>query len=167
MARHIPASAKVALVVAIASTIALLDQLTKEAAIASLTPNQTVPVLGDVLGWYLTYNDSAAFSIGFGATWIFTIISTLALIAVLWRTPRVETRGWLILAGMLAGGISGNLIDRLTRAPGFGSGQVVDFIQIPFGFPIFNVADCFITVTMSLVALLVIRGHKIGGGKVA
>lgn len=167
MARQISATAKVALVVAIGSSIALVDQLTKETAIASLTPNQTVPVLGDLLGWYLTYNDSAAFSIGFGVTWIFTIISTLALFAVLWRTPKIQTRGWLIIAGMLAGGISGNLIDRLTRAPGFGTGRVVDFIQIPFGFPIFNVADCFISVTMFLVAVLVIRGHKIGGGKVA
>ncbi|NBW90355.1 MAG: hypothetical protein EBR51_10730, partial [Gammaproteobacteria bacterium] len=48
------------------------------------------------------------------------------------RAPRIQTTGWLILAGMLTGGISGNLIDRLTREPGFGSGQVVDFIQIPF-----------------------------------
>ena len=141
MARLIPNSAKLALVLAIGSTIALVDQLTKEAAIATLTPNRTVPVLGDILGWYLTYNDSAAFSIGFGVTWIFTIISSIALLAVLWRTPRIQTTGWLVLAGMLVGGISGNLIDRLTRAPGFGSGQVVDFIQIPFNFPIFNVAE--------------------------
>lgn len=167
MARLIPNSAKLALVLAIGSTIALVDQLTKEAAIATLTPNHTVPVLGDILGWYLTYNDSAAFSIGFGVTWIFTIISSIALLAVLWRTPRIQTTGWLILAGMLVGGISGNLIDRLTRAPGFGSGQVVDFIQIPFNFPIFNVADIFITTTMFTIALLIIRGHKIGGSQSA
>jgi signal peptidase II len=167
VARVIPNSAKLALVLAIGSTIALVDQLTKEAAIADLTPNRTVPVWGDILGWYLTYNDSAAFSIGFGVTWIFTIISSIALLAVLWRTPRIQTTGWLVLAGMLVGGISGNLIDRLTRAPGFGSGQVVDFIQIPFNFPIFNVADIFITSTMFIVALLIIRGHKIGGAQSA
>ncbi|NDD25736.1 MAG: hypothetical protein EB103_02505 [Actinobacteria bacterium] len=101
----------------------MVDQLTKEAAIAGLVPNHTVPVFGDILGWYLTYNDSAAFSIGFGVTWIFTIISSVALLFVLWRAPRIQTTGWLILAGMLTGGISGNLIDRLTREPGFGSGQ--------------------------------------------
>lgn len=165
MARLIPNSAKLALVLAIGSTIALVDQLTKEAAIAVLPPNRTVPVWGDILGWYLTYNDSAAFSIGFGVTWIFTLISSIALLVVLWRTPRIQTARWLVLAGMLVGGISGNLIDRLTRAPGFGSGQVVDFIQIPFNFPIFNVADIFITTTMFTVALLIVRGHKLGGSE--
>lgn len=167
MARRIPNSAKVALVVAIGALIALVDQLTKEAAIAGLVPNRTVPVFGDVLGWYLTYNDSAAFSIGFGVTWIFTIISSVALLFVLWRAPRIQTTGWLILAGMLTGGISGNLIDRLTREPGFGSGQVVDFIQIPFGFPIFNVADIFITTSMFTIALLIVRGQKLGGSSSA
>ena len=164
MARRIPSSAKVAFVVAMASVIALVDQLTKEAAISSLTPNVRVPVLGDVLGWYLTYNDSAAFSLGFGITWIFTLISSGALLFILSRAHRMQTLTWLVMAGCLSGGVLGNLIDRLTRPPAFGSGMVVDFIQIPFGFPIFNIADCFITLTMVAVALRVALGDKVGGG---
>jgi signal peptidase II len=146
-----------------ASVIALVDQLTKEAAISSLTQYVRVPVLGDVLGWYLTFNDSAAFSLGFGITWIFTLISSGALVFVLARAHTMQNLTWLVMAGCLAGGVLGNLIDRLTRAPGFGSGMVVDFIQIPFGFPIFNVADCFITITMVLVAIRVAVGDKVGG----
>ena len=164
MARRIPSSAKFAFVVAMASVIALVDQLTKEAAISSLTPYVRVPVLGDVLGWYLTFNDSAAFSLGFGITWIFTLISSAALLFVLARAHTMQTLTWLIMAGCLAGGVLGNLIDRLTRSPGFGSGMVVDFIQIPFGFPIFNVADCFISLTMVTVAVRVAMGDKVGGG---
>ena len=163
MARRIPSSAKFAFVVAMASVIALVDQLTKEAAISSLTQYVRVPVLGDVLGWYLTFNDSAAFSLGFGITWIFTLISSGALVFVLARAHTMQNLTWLVMAGCLAGGVLGNLIDRLTRAPGFGSGMVVDFIQIPFGFPIFNVADCFITITMVLVAIRVAVGDKVGG----
>ena len=163
MARRIPSSAKFAFVVAMASVIALVDQLTKEAAISSLTQYVRVPVLGDVLGWYLTFNDSAAFSLGFGITWIFTLISSGALVYVLARAHTMQNLTWLMMAGCLAGGVLGNLIDRLTRAPGFGSGMVVDFIQIPFGFPIFNVADCFITITMALVAIRVALGDKVGG----
>ena len=163
MSRRIPSSAKFAFVVAMASVIALVDQLTKEAAISSLTQYVRVPVLGDVLGWYLTFNDSAAFSLGFGITWIFTLISSAALLFVLARAHNMQNLTWLVMAGCLAGGVLGNLIDRLTRAPGFGSGMVVDFIQIPFGFPIFNVADCFITITMVLVAIRVALGDKVGG----
>lgn len=163
MIRRIPSSAKLAFVIALASVIALIDQLTKQAAIEFLDQFQRVDVLGSLLGWYLTYNDSAAFSIGFGATWIFTVISSCALGFILLRANRIKTVGWLCIAGSLAGGVAGNLIDRLTRAPGFGSGMVVDFIQIPFGFPIFNIADCFITITMVIVAVRIAMGDRIGG----
>lgn len=164
MARRIPSAAKFAFVVALASAVALADQLTKELAISSLTEYVRVPVLGDLLGWYLTFNDSAAFSLGFGVTWIFTLISSAALIFVLARAHRMQNLTWLMLAGCLAGGVLGNLVDRLARAPSFGSGMVVDFIQIPLGFPIFNVADCFITITLVFVALRVALGDRIGGG---
>ncbi len=163
MFRRLTPSAKVTFVLALGSFIALVDQLTKEAAIESLEQFQRVDVLGGLLGWYLTFNDSAAFSLGFGITWIFTLISASALAFILWRSVRIQTWGWLLLAACLTGGVSGNLIDRLTRAPGFGNGMVVDFIQIPFGFPIFNVADCFITIPMVLVAIRIALGDRIGG----
>jgi signal peptidase II len=119
--------------------------------------------LGDVLGWYLTFNDSAAFSLGFGATWIFTIISAIAVLALIWFAPKMHTPGWSASAGILLGGVLGNLIDRLTKAPGFPNGQVVDFIQIPFNFPIFNFADICISGVMTLVVIRVFRGDTIGG----
>jgi signal peptidase II len=61
----------------------------------------------------------------------------------------------------LLGGIVGNLIDRLTRSPGFPEGHVVDFLQLPFGFPVFNVADICITFSMTSVVILVMRGVKL------
>jgi signal peptidase II len=67
--------------------------------------------------------------------------------------------------GGLLGGVAGNLIDRLTREPGVGIGQVVDFISIPFRFPIFNVADSFICVVAVTIVILIMRGQKIGGGQ--
>jgi lipoprotein signal peptidase len=44
-------------------------------------------------------------------------------------------------------------------------GQVVDFISIPFHFPIFNVADSFICVVAVTIVILTMRGQKIGGGQ--
>ncbi|MDE2409397.1 MAG: signal peptidase II, partial [Actinomycetales bacterium] len=80
-----------------------------------------------------------------------------------WYGLRVRTLGWAAMAGVALGGVTGNLFDRLTRAPGFPSGQVVDFIQIPFNFPIFNVADSAICVVAALVVIAVARGSKLGG----
>ena len=119
-------------------------------------------MLGDALGWYLTFNDSAAFSIGFGATWIFTIISAAAVLALIWFTPQMRTVGWASAAGLLLGGVTGNLIDRVSKTPGFPNGQVVDFIQIPFNFPIFNIADIFISCVMAFTVIRVFSGYKIG-----
>ena len=146
-----------------ATTVVFLDQLTKSAVIANLQPRVSYDFLGSVVRLYLTYNNSAAFSMGFGITWIFTLISTLAAMALIWYGLRVRTMGWGVLTGVALGGVAGNLFDRLSRAPGFPSGQVVDFIQIPFNFPIFNLADSAICIAAALVVISVARGSKLGG----
>jgi signal peptidase II len=142
--------------------VVTLDQLTKLAALEFLTPGASKPFIGELLKLYLIRNDSAAFSIGMGQTWIFTILSSLAAAALLWYGPKVKTRGWALIAGGLLGGVVGNLIDRITREPGFPNGHVIDFLQLPFGFPIFNIADSAIVISMSIVVIRILRGHKIG-----
>lgn len=146
----------------VAWCVIILDQATKYLAIENLEPYQSVEVLGEVLKFTLVYNDSAAFSIGFGMTWIFTILSSAATIVLLWLSRKIETRDWAIMAGVLLGGVVGNLIDRLTRDPGFAVGHVVDFFQLPFGFAVFNVADIAIVVIASLTVIRVMRGDSIG-----
>jgi signal peptidase II len=69
---------------------------------------------------------------------------------------------WSIIAAVLLGGVLGNLLDRLFRSPGAGLGKVVDYIQIPFNFPIFNIADIAIVSMAILSALLVMLGYDIG-----
>ena len=148
--------------VAIAAAIVAVDQLVKDLLIASLKPHESVDFIGGVVRLYLTYNDSAAFSIGYGQTWIFAIISTLASLGLLWYLPRLETRSWSVMGGVALGGMVGNLVDRLIREPGFGRGQVVDYLQIPFSFPIFNLADMAIVTVAILTVIRVLLGNKIG-----
>ena len=152
-------------VAAITFALVLVDQFTKWLALENLEPGRNVPVLGDLLAWRLTFNDSAGFSLGFGVTWFFTLLSTTAFLILILRAHKVQTMLWLVLAGVIGGGIVGNLIDRLVREPSFANGHVVDFIQIPFNFPIFNFADICISVGMTLVAWRIIAGDKIGGAK--
>ncbi len=152
-------------VAAIDLTLLIVAQFTKWLALENLEPGRAVPVLGDLLAWRLTFNDSAGFSIGFGVTWFFTLLSTTAFLILILRAHKVRNMLWLILAGVIGGGILGNLVDRLVREPSFANGHVVDFIQIPFNFPIFNFADICISVGMTLVAWRIIAGDKIGGAK--
>jgi signal peptidase II len=140
-----------------------LDQLVKNYLLMTLTPGQPVPFIGELVRLNLAFNDSAAFSIGFGATWIFTIISSFAVLTLLWYSFKIQTLGWSVMAGILLGGVVGNLIDRLIREPGFAIGHVVDYIQIPFNFPIFNIADMAIFSICSLSVIRILRGDAIGG----
>ncbi len=148
-----------------ALSIIFLDQLTKLLALEYLKPFETVEVLGSVLQFTLVFNDRAAFSLGGSTTWFFTLTSSLASLALLYFVPRFRSKSWLILGGAALGGVVGNLIDRLTKDPGFPNGHVVDFIQIPFNFPIFNVADMAITLSALVIATRFIRGERLGGSK--
>jgi signal peptidase II len=145
-----------------AFSIVGIDQATKFWAEANLT-NQSVQVIGDLLRFRLAYNDAAAFSLGVGATWVLTLISTVAVIAMLIYGSRIKTGYWAVIGGFVLGGAAGNWIDRAFKAPG----HVVDFIQIPFNFAIFNLADTFLVVGVILAVIQTARGDEIGGGRAA
>lgn len=141
-----------------------LDQLTKFLAETYLRDG-SIQVLGDLLRFTLAYNDAAAFSLGFGQTWVLALISSVAVIALLIYGPRVKTYDWSLIAGFALGGAAGNWIDRVFRQPEFFNGHVVDFIQIPFNFPIFNLADSFLVIGLCLAVIRTLLGDEIGGGR--
>ena len=155
------ASSWLYLVVALA--LITVDQFTKNLAIATLEPGINNPVVGDLLSWRLIYNDSAAFSLGFGQTWILAVIAAAATLTTIWYSSRITSSSWAVMAGIFLAGVVGNLIDRLIREPSFGNGHVVDFIQIPFNFPVFNLADTFIVSMAILTVIRVFRGENLGG----
>ncbi len=148
-----------------ASLIVALDQLTKFWAESYLVGQGSIPIIGELLQFRLAYNNAAAFSLGVGATWVLTTISLAASIALIALSPRIKTMTWALIGGMALGGAVGNLIDRAFKQPEFFNGHVVDFIQIPFNFPIFNLADSFLVVAVSLAILRTLMGDEIGGGR--
>jgi len=101
---------------------------------------------------------------GTGYTWIFSVIAIVVAIVILRTARKLGSIGWAIALGGLLGGLLGNLIDRLTREPGFGRGYVVDFIQFP-NFPVFNVADSFITCSAALMVILTLFGIDYRGSR--
>lgn len=158
---HAKSSTRAAWFFGLALSIAGLDQLIKWLVISNLEPFQLYPVFGEILQLTLVFNDSAAFSLSFGATWIFAITSSAAAITLIWQYRRLNSTTWVVLAGILLGGVVGNLIDRFSQAPGWGSGHVVDYLKIPFNFPIFNLADIAIVVTIALTVLRIMQGKAL------
>lgn len=139
--------------VGIALAVIAADQLTKLWAEQTLTQGERTQVLGDLLGLQLAYNAGAAFSLGTGVTWIFTIFAGIGTMIAIWFAWRVRSRAWAICIGLLLGGATTHFLDRLLRAPSFGQGHVVDFIAY-FNWFIGNIAD--IAIFAGAVMLLVL-----------
>lgn len=148
---------------ALAAGWVALDQVTKYWAVRTLSGEPPVRVVGDWFQFRLVYNSGAAFSLGTGSTWVFTLLASVVVVVLLWYAPRVTHRGYAVALGLLIGGAGGNLVDRLLREPGFGRGEVVDFLALP-NFPVFNVADIGITSAAVLIGLLVFRGEDFADG---
>jgi signal peptidase II len=124
----------------IAAVVLVLDQSSKLWATSTLRAGERTPLIGDALGIKLIYNPGAAFSIGTGATWIFTLVAAGAVVAGGWYAWQVRSRPWAVCLGFLLGGAVTHLLDRLLRAPSFAQGHVVDFIAY-FDWFVGNVAD--------------------------
>jgi signal peptidase II len=149
-------------IIALGVVVLLVDQLTKLWAVTSLTDNVNVPILGQLLSFQLVYNEGAAFSTGTGFTWIFTIVAGVVAVFVVWVSWRVRSRSWALGLGLVLGGATTHFGDRLFRAPGFGRGHVVDFINYN-GYFIGNVADIAIVVGVIILLITMLRGTPMNG----
>ena len=138
------------LVVAVLALV--VDQGSKALAVAQLTQGERIPLVGDLFGLSLVYNPGAAFSLGSGSTWIFTLVGLLAAIAVVVFAVRLRGARWGAALGLVLGGAVGNLVDRLLNPPSFGQGQVTDFLAYGDLF-VGNVADVFVVAGVGLVCL--------------
>jgi signal peptidase II len=142
--------------------VLVADVVTKVIVVDKLSNRAPVQVIPHVLRFTLTRNPGAAFSIGQGATVLFTAVA-LAVVVVIARTLRsLVSRGWALALGLLLGGALGNLTDRLFRSPGPLRGHVVDWIELPH-WPVFNVADSAIVCGGVLAMLLAMRGIELDG----
>ncbi len=133
--------------------ITALDQIVKLAAAEKLMQIGTVPLIQNV--FHLTYceNPGAGFGIFANHTWLLSVLTFLiiaaAIIYVLVKRPRNAV---LVTAlTFMIGGAIGNLIDRMRL------GYVIDFLDFRLiHFPIFNIADCFVTVGAVIFAIYVL-----------
>jgi signal peptidase II len=150
--------------VAVALTAYAVDLVTKLLAVAHLSPDDPVDVVGGLLRFDLVRNPGAAFSTGTSYTAFLSGIALVAAGVVLRFGRRLGDRTWALALGLLLGGVCGNLTDRLFREPGFLRGHVVDFLELPH-WPVFNVADMLIDAAVLLILVQTWRGVGITGAR--
>ena len=142
--------------------IIVLDQITKQVALARLPLHQIVDVIPG-FDWYLTYNTGAAFSFladaGGWQRWFFTITTIIISAVILFwikRVPKDEKLTAVSLC-LILGGALGNLIDRIYL------GYVIDYIQVWLGsypWPAFNIADAAIFIGATILILSSFTGSE-------
>ncbi len=139
----------------------VLDRITKIIAAANLSSASSISVIKGLINFTYTQNTGAAFSIFSGHTMflgVFSAVVSLGIIYFLIMQKKKNKGKKLYIASiaMIIGGAVGNMIDR------FIYGYVVDFIEFAFvDFPIFNVADIFITIGAILFCVCLIFDRKI------
>ncbi len=148
------------LLVLVALLALAADLATKLYVVAELEGRRVVDL--GVLQIAVSRNSGAAFSFAEGATLLFTAVAGAVVVVILRTARRLRSAAWAVALGLLLGGATGNLLDRLFRAPGFARGAVVDFLDFRV-WPVFNLADSAIVCGGVLAVLLSFRGVELDG----
>ena len=138
--------------------VLLLDQVTKYWATLALRGGAQVSVIRGLMNFNYTENSGIAFGMlnDSNVTWLLVAVSVIAIAVVAFYLATTSLKHRMLLAALslLAGGISGNLIDRVRM------GSVIDFIELYYDlhskryqWPVFNIADTAITTGALLLAI--------------
>ncbi len=139
-----------------------LDQATKALVVATVEDEPPIHLIGLALTVQVSRNSGSAFGFAPAETVVFTCLAVAVAVLIVIKAPRLRSVGWAVALGLLLAGAVGNLCDRLMRAPGFGRGAVVDFIDLQH-FANFNVADSCLTCGAVLAVVLSLRGVPMTG----
>ena len=137
----------------------LFDQWTKSLAVAHLMNQEPFVIIEGVFQLRYLENRGAAFGMMQGQQTVFVIMASVAVLAIAYmyfKLPWKKRFHPLRAVGLcIAGGAVGNLIDRVML------GYVVDFFYFELiDFPIFNVADIYVTCSTVILAFLILFYYK-------
>lgn len=145
--------------ISISAIIVFIDQLVKIIIKTNMRVNTSIKIIDKF--FYLTYvhNVGAAWSILSGYRYLLIIlsISVLIFIYLIFIKNKELTNKENITYGILIGGIIGNLIDRIIY------GYVIDYLDFyifNYNYPIFNIADICIVISIFTLIILTIKGDK-------
>ena len=132
-----------------ALSIVFLDQLTKFLIKTKFQLNESLPIIKNILHFTYVTNTGSAFGLFKGFDLFFIIFSFTVIAAILYFMKNIKQNEKLMQVsfGLLLGGTIGNLADRILF------GHVIDFIDFRI-WPVFNIADSAITVSIVLLVIL-------------
>lgn len=142
-----------------------LDQWVKQWTVANLSVGERIPLIEGVFEYTFVKNEGMAWGLFQNMQWLFVVVTPIVLGIMLYFyivVPK-EKRYIPALAAeiMLFGGAIGNLLDRMFRGEQFSQGYVVDMFYVKLiDFPVFNVADCFISISFIMLVILVLFIYK-------
>ncbi len=139
--------------------IITVDQLTKLFITGNMQLNESIPWIKDVFEIRYIQNTGMAWGLFSNRTWLLAVISIVLMAGLLYVYRNIMDGRYYapirILLICIIGGAIGNLIDRIRL------GYVVDFLYFKLiDFPVFNVADIFVTVSVILLVILMIFKYK-------
>ena len=135
----------------------IADQFSKYIIVKNITLGQKIFMIPDFFALTYVRNTGAGFSILENATNLLSVISAIAVIVLIYFLLHEKNKLIKACYLMIIAGAIGNLIDRIRL------GYVVDFLDfyiLGYDYPVFNVADSFITVGCILLILLNLKGSK-------
>ncbi|CAI2676011.1 signal peptidase II [Apilactobacillus kunkeei] len=130
-----------------------IDQAIKIGISANISETSSTTIIPGVLSITNLHNSGAAWSILEGQQWLFSIITLVAVVAIVYFMIKLEGRKlYLTSTTILLAGILGNFINRFLQ------GYVIDMFQVDFiNFPVFNFADICITFGIILLFFAILR----------
>ena len=136
-----------------------LDQWTKQLAVAHLKGREDISLIPGALKLHYLENHGAAFGILQNQQWLFAVLTVVILAAVIYVIVRMpKTHHYLpvfLLCFVLIAGALGNFYDRIVNH------YVVDFIYFCLiDFPIFNLADIYVTCSLFVFLLFFLILYK-------
>lgn len=141
-----------ALFLILAASVVAIDQLVKGWVAASFQVGVPVPIIGDAVRITISHNQGALFGLFQGSAVVFGLVSLVVAALIVWYEAKAGGSLLVSLAlGLLLGGATGNLIDRLRL------GYVVDFVDAGLGavrWFTFNLSDVSIDGAILLLVLL-------------
>lgn len=149
---------KITLFSVFSAILVFFDQVTKNIAKNTFINNPKV-IIKDILELNYTENNGAAFGVLKNQFVLFYIITLLVILFILFFVykTKINSKYMPIMFSTLLifSGSIGNLIDRINN------NYVIDFIYFKLiDFPLFNLADCYITIGASLIIILFIFFYK-------
>ena len=137
----------------------IVDQVIKNVLCISMNMGESVSIIDGFFSLTLIGNTGAAFSLFSSGTILLIIVSIVVLNVIYFWLIKDKNLNLFeeITYGLLMGGITGNLIDRVWHM------QVIDYLDFNlfgYNFPVFNLADMLIVISLFMIVIYTLKGDK-------